>query len=246
MARRAPPGPMRQMRSRVLKDMRATSATFLAALLLPGAQSASAQVGMSASDPLAPLAESAATSPDSVKVIRDWVVASRDNGPLPYMVIDKITAEAFVFNAGGEEIGRTPVLIGSAEGDDSAPGIGERELRAIPPSERTTPAGRFVAKFGPAAGHKKVIWVDWSTAVSMHPVVTANRKEHRLERLASSTSADNRITYGCINVPAKFYEAVVAPLLTETPAVVYILPEKRSLQEVFWPAAEPAAQESAR
>ena len=153
-----------------------------------------------------------------------------------YPHIDKVAAELIVFDASGQLAGRTPALIGSAKGDESAPGIGERELRNIPPSERTTPAGRFVAKFGPAAGNEKVLWVDWSTAVSLHPVVTGNRRERRLQRLASPTPEDNRITYGCINVPASFYREVVAPLLADTEAIVYILPEERTLAEVFWNA----------
>lgn len=192
-------------------------------------------------DPLAPLPENAAAIPTDAQIIMDWVLASRDNNGRPYMVIDKRAAEVFVFDASGQLAGKTPALIGSAKGDESAPGIGERELRNIPPSERTTPAGRFVAKFGPAAGRQEVLWVDWTTAVSLHPVVTGNRRERRLQRLASPTPEDNRITYGCINVPAGFYREVVAPLLEETEAIVYILPEERTLAEVFW-AAPPDLQ----
>jgi hypothetical protein len=175
---------------------------------------------------------------DAARVVMDWVLASKDNGGLPYMVIDKVAAELFVFNDVGEFVARTPVLLGSAKGDESAPGIGDRELRNIARSERTTPAGRFVAKFGRASGNQKVIWVDWATAVSLHPVPRGMRKERRLERLASSTPADNRITYGCINVPTALYREVIAPLLADTAAVVYILPENRSLSEVFWAAGD--------
>ena len=124
---------------------------------------------------------------------------------------------------------------------NSTPGIGDRELRNIPPAERTTPAGRFVARFGPAAGRQKVLWVDFGSAVSLHAVATANRNEHRLERLRSPTAEDNRITYGCINVPRTFYNDVVRPLLADLSGVVYILPETRPLNEVFW-AALPQSQ----
>jgi hypothetical protein len=67
----------------------------------------------------------------------------------------------------------------------------------------------------------------------LHPVVTTNPKEHRLERLASATPEDNRITFGCINVAAAFYEEVVRPTFTGTSGVVYILPEATPLNEVF-------------
>lgn len=190
----------------------------------------------------AALAEDAASAPrpvsEAVTVVANWVLASRDNGDLPYIVIDKVGAELFVFDGQGQLIGRAPALLGSAKGDDSVPGVGDRELSHIPPSDRTTPAGRFVARFGPAAGHQKVLWVDFSSAVSLHAVVTGGRKERRRERLRSPTPEDNRITYGCINVPTVFYNDVVRPLLTDSSGVIYILPESRSLREVFW-AAQP-------
>jgi hypothetical protein len=63
--------------------------------------------------------------------------------------------------------------------------------------------------------------------------VTGSRKEQRLKRLKSPTAADNRITYGCINVPAAFYAQAVRPLFKETGGVVYILPDTKPLKEVF-------------
>ncbi len=178
---------------------------------------------------------------EALATVAGWVMTSQDNGGLPYIVIDKVGAELFVFDGLGQLVGRSPALIGAAKGDDSVPGVGDRELSNIPPADRTTPAGRFVARFGPAVGHKKVLWVDFPSAVSLHAVVTANRKEHRLQRLRSPTPEDNRITYGCINVPAAFYNEVVRPLFTDTNGIVYILPEARSLNEVFW-ATRPQAE----
>ena len=45
--------------------------------------------------------------------------------------------------------------------------------------------------------------------------------------------ADNRITYGCVNVPARFYDRYLAPVFGRQRGVVYVLPEQRSLGEVF-------------
>ena len=53
------------------------------------------------------------------------------------------------------------------------------------------------------------------------------------QRLATPTPLDNRISYGCINVPAKFFENVVSPAFTGTNGIVYVLPETRSNREVF-------------
>lgn len=48
-----------------------------------------------------------------------------------------------------------------------------------------------------------------------------------------TTPLDKRISYGCINVPAKFYENVVRPAFTGTNGIVYVLPETRLAREVF-------------
>jgi hypothetical protein len=161
------------------------------------------------------------------------VLASRDNGELPFIIIDKVGAELFAFDAGGHFVGRAPVLIGITKGDESSPGVGDRELSRIPVEQRTTPAGRFLAKFGPAAGHKQVLWVDYADSVSLHAVITSNKKERRLQRLNSPTVEDNRITFGCINAPTAFYKDVVQTLFKQAGGVVYILPDSRALNEVF-------------
>ena len=71
------------------------------------------------------------------------------------------------------------------------------------------------------------------TPLSLHPVITSNAKEHRLQRLRSPSPDDNRITYGCINVPKSFYAGVIRPLIQTQGGVAYILPESRPLEQVF-------------
>jgi hypothetical protein len=51
--------------------------------------------------------------------------------------------------------------------------------------------------------------------------------------LASPSVHDNRISYGCINVPVHFWRSVVLPAFRDTPGVVYVLPEVRPLESVF-------------
>jgi hypothetical protein len=78
-----------------------------------------------------------------------------------------------------------------------------------------------------------VVWVDYDAAVSMHRVLTTNPHEHRLERLASETVDDNRISYGCINVPVAFFEEYVSPAFNGRQAIIYVLPEIKTLDQVF-------------
>jgi hypothetical protein len=182
------------------------------------------------------------SSSDAAGKVIKWVLTSHDNGDLPFIVVDKVAAEMFAFNPAGQLLAHAPVLVGITKGDDSEPGVGDRELSDIPVWMRTTPAGRFVANFGPAAGHKEpMLWVDLVDAISLHPVVTSNPKEHRLARIKSPTAADNRITFGCINVDKTLYNTVVEPLFHDAGGVVYVLPEVRPLELVFAgvPPAEP-------
>ncbi len=165
--------------------------------------------------------------------IADWIVDSADNLNLPFVIVDKVDARVFVFDAGGRLKGAAAALLGVARGDDTVPGIGDREYADMPPETRTTPAGRFVADIGIDARGEDVVWVDYEAAVSLHRVITTKPEERRLERLATPTPLDNRISFGCINVPKKFYETVVSPAFTGTQGIVYVLPETRPAREVF-------------
>ena len=87
---------------------------------------------------------------------------------------------------------------------------------------------RFVAERGRNLHGEDIIWIDYDAAVSMHRVRATKPSERRLERLASPTPRDNRISYGCINVPAAFYDQWLAPLVMKTKPIVYVLPEERT------------------
>jgi hypothetical protein len=168
-----------------------------------------------------------------VRYIADWVADSGDNGGLPFVIVDKKDAKVFVFGADGNLRGAAPALLGIARGDDSIPGIGDRALSKIRLKDRTTPAGRFVASLSVDAHGMEILLVDYDLNVAMHRVVTSNPKEHRLQRLATATPLDNRISFGCINIPAKFYDNVVRTAFTGTKGIVYILPETRSASKEF-------------
>ena len=176
-----------------------------------------------------------------VRNIADWAVASGDHEGLPFVVIDKVNARVFVFDADGHLRGSSPALVGAARGDDSVPGIGNRPIADIRPEERTTPAGRFQATMGRGPAGEDILWVDYKNAIALHRVVTHVAAERRLQRLASPSPAERRITYGCINVPVAFYERVIQPTFADTRGIVYILPESRPPQEIFTAYRPPEA-----
>ncbi|MGK6322744.1 hypothetical protein ACMGDM_06620 [Sphingomonas sp. DT-51] len=205
-----------------------SSATAKAAVRKPKAKQRGKRV---ASTPVAPI--DAAPRSETAERIIAWVAAARDNGKLPYAVIDKPAATLYLFAANGDFLGQAPVLLGIGVGDDSSPGVGAKNLDDIGPAERTTPAGRFVSKFGRAFGKQRVLWVDYSNAVALHAVTSLHKNEHRVERLLSPTPDDNRISFGCINVGARFYNGKLRPLFEKKGGVVYITPDVKPLDEVF-------------
>lgn len=180
------------------------------------------------------LANFGAISPSKdARRLADWVAHTRDNGDAEFMIVDKRNARVYVFDATARLRGASPVLLGAAKGDHSVPDIGSRPISQVRPEERTTPAGRFVAERGRNHKGEDVVWVDYNAALSMHRVRATNPTERRLQRLATPTIADNRISYGCINVPVPFYETYVSPTVSKKRAIVYVLPEVKPIKQVF-------------
>lgn len=171
-------------------------------------------------------------SPDARR-LAEWIAASANHGGRAFLMIDKRSARIHAFDGRVRLAASSPVLLGAARGDDSAPGVGNKPLARLRPEERTTPAGRFLAERGRNATGEDVVWIDYDAAVSIHRVRTLNARERRLERLRTPSIDDKRISNGCVNVPVDFFERNVAPLFARDRAVVYVLPEVKALQQVF-------------
>lgn len=199
-----------------------------AALALPASAAAAGKVSSEASGN----AEARRLSGEASSTL-EWIRESGDNLGLPFLIIDKQEARVFAFDEAGKLQSSSAALIGLGRGDSSPDGIGQRRLADIAPSERITPAGRFISALGNDLGEADVLWVDYDTAISLHRVVPGSRKERRHQRLASASADDNRISYGCINVPVEFFEQVVLKLFNGTNGIVYILPESAPAREFF-------------
>ncbi len=180
-----------------------------------------------------------------VRRMADWIADSGDNASSAFAIVDKRAAMLFVFDAQASLRASSPVLLGSARGDDSVDGIGSRPIALVQHHERTTPAGRFVTERGRNARGEDVVWVDYGAAVSMHRVLTTHPAERRLQRLASASADDRRISHGCINLPTAFFETVVSPAFAERRGIVYILPEQKSMEQVFGIDDRPPADQVA-
>jgi len=116
--------------------------------------------------------------------IADWIADSRDNANADFIIVDKRDAKAYVFDAEARLRGASPVLLGSALGDDSVPGIGLRPIAEVRPEERTTPAGRFVAERGRNLQGEDVVWVDYDRRRRLD----APRAHHQAKRAAAGAT----------------------------------------------------------
>jgi hypothetical protein len=171
---------------------------------------------------------------DDVRYVAQWAMESSDPRGLPFAVVDKKEARVYVFDARGRLSGATPALLGQAVGDVSAPDVGEHtQAGEVPLHERTTPAGRFMSEPGRNLAGEHVVWVDYAAAFAIHRLRAGASLRTREARLASAMPEDNRASLGCVVVPPAFYDNVVAPMLGRSRAIVYVLPEMRSVREVF-------------
>lgn len=162
-----------------------------------------------------------------VRALARWTMQTADHTELPFAIVDKKNARIYVFDRAGRLRGASPVLLGQAIGDDSAPGVGEHaQSGKVPLRERTTPAGRFDSEPGRNRHGEYVVWVDYESAFAIHRLRPGASQRQRQMRLASTTPRDNRASYGCVVVPVRFYLDVVSPLLGRGHGVVYVLPEQ--------------------
>ena len=183
-------------------------------------------------------------APADVTHLANWVSWTRNNKKKAFVIIDKKQAQLYVFDPQGKLRSHTPVLVGKAVGDRTAPGAGNKPLAQLKEEEKTTPAGRFLAASGRNMRGDDIIWIDYAAAVSMHRMHSVSASERRAERMASPEADDNRISNGCVNVPPAFYNSVLQPAVRKYGAFVYVLPETTTPQQLFGSFDVPAGKQA--
>jgi hypothetical protein len=210
------------------------SACGLLAALAAAPLGAAAAQSATADGAFSKRAEFQAEAPSAdVQHIAVWAVHSGDNKGLPFIVVDKVNAKALAFDSTGRLIESTPVLLGIAVGDKFAPGVATMDMYQTQPWQRITPAGRFFAEEDRNLKGERVLWVDYDAGIAIHKLPAKRTKQRRHERIVSPDPAQHRITYGCINVPPKFYDRVVHRHFGPKGGIVYVLPDSTPLKAVF-------------
>jgi hypothetical protein len=180
----------------------------------------------------APLDLIKAASPE-VQAVQQWVAATKDNAKLPFIGVDKVNARVYSFTPFGQLKATAPVLLGMGVGDKAIVSQ-DAPMSAMTPDKRITPAGRYLSRLvmDPHTKHP-VLLIDGPNLITLHIVAKGTPAQRRAERLASLGSDDNRISFGCINVPPQFFEAIVDPDFRPAKGIVYILPEKTTAAQLF-------------
>lgn len=194
--------------------------------------------GVQTAAPLpAPMDRLQSASADVLDTVQ-WVAASKDNAGLPFVVVDKVNARVYAFTPAAQLKATAPVLLGAGVGDKVllSPDV---PMSAMPPHTRITPAGRYPSKLVKDGKGKVVLLVDGPNLITMHVVAKGTPAQRRAERLASLLPDDNRVSFGCINVPPAFFATVLDPDFRATQGIVYILPEKTTPAQLF--GFQPAA-----
>jgi hypothetical protein len=168
-----------------------------------------------------------------VQHIADWAVHSGDPQGLPFIIVDKVNARAVAFDRTGKLLRSTPILTGMGVGDRFEPGVLQMDMYQTKPSQRITPAGRYVAEEDLNLAGERVLWVDYDAGIALHKMPAKKTKQRRHERMRSPDPGDHRITYGCINVPPEFYDRVVRGHFRAKGGIVYVLPDSIPLKAVF-------------
>lgn len=168
----------------------------------------------------------------TASAVRAWVQETKDNHGQKYIIADKVSGEMHIMDSRGNVLATMPALYGTQKGDAAVPGQTPAGIFTL--QQRYDVASSFGGDVQQFAEHSDgSIW-------AIHRVLTSNPKQMRQARLNSPTAEDNRVSLGCINVPADMYNKY---LKNGFKGKLYVIPEQRPLGEVFRGIQENVATE---
>ena len=152
----------------------------------------------------------------AAKASLDHIIETNNNEGRPFVIADKKAGKLYLMNADGKVVDVTPALFGKTPSDAAkttgATGAGKYDLTYNRDIRLPSGYEGSVQSFDTGKNGEQF---------AIHRVIDV-KGQNRQSRLDSATARDNRITLGCINVPAEFYNQY---LNDELGAVLYVLPE---------------------
>ena len=162
-----------------------------------------------------------------------------------FIIADKPNGMMHMFNADGSHFLSDPTLYGKEKGDVLG------AVSSLEGGQKITPAGKFTLKARDShyAGGKDLVLVESLDAtgyIAIHAADVSTPSERRLERLASETIEDNRISYGCINTAHATFINKIAPHVAEFDGgLIFVLPDAtEKTAEIFKPEAKTVEHEA--
>ena len=164
-----------------------------------------------------------------------WVTATGDNGELPlHCSSTKSGRTSSPLTRAASSSAPRRCWSGSRAGTTRRQGSATSSSpRSARTSARPRPAGSWL---GSVTRTATALCFGSTSAMRSRctAVMSVNPGRHRLPGIHSSDPSRHRISYGCINVPATFYDDVVLTALASgNAAVVYILPDTKAIDDVF-------------
>lgn len=141
-------------------------------------------------------------------------VVAHDHRGLPFLIIDKARAQLFAFDAQGDLLASTPVLLGASHADD--------------PGAAATPAGRFEALRPWPGPDGSLSWISPRGELLLRGEPSVLTPGRAMQRLASSRLEDRRISDGSLHVPPEFFRQYLTQLRGQR-SVAYVLPERQEV-----------------
>lgn len=148
---------------------------------------------------------------------RLYYIDARKKGLDTFFIVDKPTATLVAIGKGGKTYGRCPVLLGKK--------MGETPNQADPNSdvanEATTPMGMYfigknnIGEHDKKQYNNKIYSLYGTDRIAIHETYPGELKQ-RTKSLKSETVADNRMSWGCINLDAKDFDRLLAHIPGKT------------------------------
>jgi hypothetical protein len=158
-----------------------------------------------------------------------------------FIIADKPNGMIHIFKKDGSLLGQFATLYGKDSGD--LPGA----VSSLEGGKKVTPAGTYTLQ--PTASDEYAGGVtlklketeDATGYIAIHAVWLGDPSEARQFRLRSTTSADNKVTYGCMNIDMQEFVSQIAPnveLLNG--GMIFVLPDAKETTLSMFPAQKKA------
>jgi hypothetical protein len=198
-----------------------------------------------------PASARAQMSPRAIAVYEAMAETAKKQGS-GFFIADKPNGMLHAFDKKGGYITSSKSLYGAQAGDILTEARKNADPGALPQSQRVTPAGTYKVNWWPTplyTGGGVLDLQDVKTGeslygVAMHSVYLRHPEENRVARLESKTTADDKISSGCINTTEAFFTKYIVPHKEDFKnGLVFVLPDNVAATAALFPTTQKLVKE---